>query len=681
MSKKESKLNIKKIAGGTAIVGAAVIAAAVLAQKSNILPVMTQPDTKVNYNVSTQLPSTNMLNAPNISEYGDGLYLTPQQVANMTSNGAYTFKDAAGNEITLYGDGELNSSNTVQNDIGVYPIGSFIPLSETKPLTTDAYQNIANTFTSPNTINWQTIMANPEAYGITFNAFGQPVIPDEIAQYLGRIGGLGFLGPGVLSGQESLAEANAEYGMTTMGMVSGLGKEAARYNVPFQTWFANEIEPYFNEHYDEIAPRLKDYKLNELTELYKIWGQNPYVDMEKLYVAREVTRHKYGNATINCDGTVSGSYATGNDGVPMKILNYNVDANTGQQITGEILVNSTNIDYVADALITGSGKGGGMGQTGFGREFLNEAVYMASGLDPNSCTAKDFQAYLDSAQPGGSNYNALKKALKQIINNEVVDVGNNISQATMNKYGIKSVDTLRGMHPTYEPTSFDASTFTWSPYRIFYDPKTQTYSKVGGDIGTPEAMGSGDMWNEALGYIPYDKSTKTEKALGYDYNSAVVEDMYNKGQYEAAKAYINASYTITPEIRDIAKDMINKGTVAGNINNQEDVDKISRQVAQAIAFGGAVYHPGAKNGEWSYSYLDKEKGGWQHTFVTTEQTKPTVSSSGVIYTQGSIDYTEAKVGDTVYGAGGEFVGWVTNVGSGEVTVCDDPSLQISPPAP
>ncbi|NMC75976.1 MAG: hypothetical protein GYA60_01565 [Candidatus Methanofastidiosa archaeon] len=167
-------------------------------------------------------------------------------------------------------------------------------------------------------LEWQDVIYNPEKYGITFNAFGIPQIPDEVIARLPALGaGAGILGPGALTGQLSWGEALSSVGRTT-ALNLGLELSGAK-NKPFQTWFNNEILPYYNKYKSEIDPKLHEAEQQHLETLYKVWGTNPFIDHDKLYLADKVMEHKYGNGTIECDGTVTADVAI-IDGVKFKVV-------------------------------------------------------------------------------------------------------------------------------------------------------------------------------------------------------------------------------------------------------------------------------------------------------------------------------------------------------------------------
>lgn len=167
-------------------------------------------------------------------------------------------------------------------------------------------------------LEWQDVINNPEKYGITFNNFGIPQIPDEIAARLPALGrGTGIIGPGAATGQLTWAGALSDVGITT-ALNLGLNLSAAK-NKPFQTWFNTEIMPYYLKYKDEIDPKINSAEQQHMETLYKVWGTNPFVDHDKLYLADKVYEHKYGNGTLECDGTVTADVAV-IDGVRYKVI-------------------------------------------------------------------------------------------------------------------------------------------------------------------------------------------------------------------------------------------------------------------------------------------------------------------------------------------------------------------------
>jgi len=167
-------------------------------------------------------------------------------------------------------------------------------------------------------LEWQDVINNPEKYGITFNAFGIPQIPDSVMARLPSLGaGSGILGPGALTGQLSWSEALSDVGLST-ALNMGLNLSAAK-NIPFQTWFNTEILPYYSKYKDEIDLKMNTAEQQHLETLYKVYGTNPFIDHDKLYLADKVYEHKYGNGTIECDGTVTADVAVV-DGVRYKVI-------------------------------------------------------------------------------------------------------------------------------------------------------------------------------------------------------------------------------------------------------------------------------------------------------------------------------------------------------------------------
>jgi len=166
-------------------------------------------------------------------------------------------------------------------------------------------------------LNWQSVINNPFDYGITFDAMGRPIIPPEVKARLPTLGGVsGVFGIGGVTGQLDWKGVYDDLGIFT-AFNAGL-EFSGKYNKPFQTWFNNEILPYYTKYKDEIDKMMDKGELSHMETLYKVHGTNPFVDFDKLYLADKVYQHKYGNSTLECDGTVSADVAI-IDGVKYKI--------------------------------------------------------------------------------------------------------------------------------------------------------------------------------------------------------------------------------------------------------------------------------------------------------------------------------------------------------------------------
>jgi len=187
--------------------------------------------------------------------------------------------------------------------------------------TVDAYRN--GTIYSANSphkdsstpLEWKNVLANPTAYGITFDEFGRPAIPAEVAQQLPQLGGVAMMCPGILSGDVTVNQHLVDFGINTIGNLQ-LPKSGAA-NIPFQRWISTEIMPYYQKYKDEIP--LYEEEQKHLDMLYDIYGYNPFIDHDKLYLASKVYEHKYGNGAIQCDGTVTADVAV-IDGIKYKVV-------------------------------------------------------------------------------------------------------------------------------------------------------------------------------------------------------------------------------------------------------------------------------------------------------------------------------------------------------------------------
>jgi hypothetical protein len=183
--------------------------------------------------------------------------------------------------------------------------------------TVDAYRNgtIYSTSSQNAALDWGNILANPTQYGLEFDTFGRPTIPAEVARQLPQLGGVAMMCPGILSGDVTVNQHLVDFGINTIGN-HGLEKSGA-YNLPFQRWFSTEIMPYYQKYKDEI--QIYEEEQKHLEMLYDIYGYNPFVDHDKLYLASKVYEHKYGNGAIQCDGTVTADVAV-IDGIKYKIV-------------------------------------------------------------------------------------------------------------------------------------------------------------------------------------------------------------------------------------------------------------------------------------------------------------------------------------------------------------------------